>query len=89
MLMLLSLRMMSMLLGVEETLLRPSKASPPLMLPSPMTATTWRSICCCSAATAMPSATEMLLEACPQVLVSYSLSSGEGKGRSPSILRFS
>ena len=64
MLMLLSLRMMSRLLGVSEALLSPSKASPPLIAPSPITATTFRSGCpCCKAATLMPRAAEMELEA--------------------------
>ena len=95
--MLLSLRMMSRSFGDEHTLLRPSYASPPLMEPSPMTATTCRcftSLPCALAftcmrwsATAMPSAAEMLFEACPQVKVSYSLSSGQGKGCSPPSLR--
>ena len=51
-----------MLLGVLETLLSPSKASPPLMAPSPITAT----VCLSSlpvflAATAIPNAAEMEL----------------------------
>ena len=80
----LSFRMMSKLLGVLDTLFSPSKASPPLMLPSPITATTCRSFSPLrSAATAMPSAADMELEACPQLNVSYWLSSGEGKGRIP------
>ncbi|CCZ37897.1 uncharacterized protein BN707_01789 [Bacteroides fragilis CAG:558] len=84
----LSLSIISRLFAVDEALFRPSKASPPLMDPSPITATTWRSRSPFrSAATAMPSAAEMELEACPQVNVSYSLSSGEGKGRIPPSLR--
>ena len=89
---LLSLRMISRSLGDELTLLSPSKARPPLMAPSPITATTCRlpfaftsplslrSTCALCSATAIPSAAEMLFEACPQVKVSYSLSAGEGKG---------
>jgi len=64
------------------------------MLPSPMTATT-----CLSSLwgepergfffipTAIPKATDMEFEAWPQVQVSYSLSSGEGKGFRPPSLR--
>ena len=37
----LSFRMMSMSLGLDDTLFKPSKARPPLMAPSPMTATTF------------------------------------------------
>lgn len=95
----LSLRMMSRSLGVDDTLLSPSKASPPLMAPSPITATTClgpllpdaagqspaRPSRC--AATAMPKAAEMELEAWPQVNVSYSLSMGVGKGQMPCSLR--
>ena len=83
--MLLSLRMMRMSLSVVDTLFRPSKASPPDMAPSPMTATTLRSVPL--AATAIPRAAEMLFEACPHIKVSYSLSSGVGKGRMPPNLR--
>ena len=84
----LSLRMIRMSFGVDDTLLRPSKARPPLMAPSPITATT----CLLAfpvffAATAMPSAAEMLLEAWPHVNVSYSLSNGVGNGRTPPNLR--
>lgn len=80
----LSLRMMSRLLGVSLTLLSPSKARPPLMAPSPMTATTCLSVSPrCMAATLMPSAAEIELEAWPHAKVSYSLSAGEGKGRTP------
>ena len=53
------------------------------MAPSPMTATTWRSSFFISAATAMPNAAEMELEAWPQTKESYSLSSGEGNGLMP------
>ena len=64
MLMLLSFRTMSMLLGVSLVLLRPSKAKPPLMEPSPITATTWRSTSpFFRAATAIPKAAEMELDA--------------------------
>ena len=86
--MLLSLRMTNMSGLATAMLLRASKASPPVSAPSPMTATTW----CLSppmrrAASDMPSAAEMELEAWPQAKVSYSLSSGEGKGRMPWSLR--
>ena len=87
-LMSLSLRMISKSLGDDETLFKPSNANPPDIAPSPITATTCRSgslfLC---AATAMPNATEIELEACPHVNVSYSLSLGEGKGRMPPNLR--
>ncbi|CUQ29333.1 Uncharacterised protein [Segatella copri] len=80
--------MMSMSLGVLDTLFSPSKASPPLMAPSPMTATTCLSVSPFSrAATAIPSAAEMELLACPQAKVSYSLSKGVGNGRMPCNLR--
>ena len=80
----LSFRIMSMLLGVADALFNPSNANPPLMAPSPIMATTWRdSSPFFSAATAMPSAADIEFEACPLVKVSYSLSSGEGKGRRP------
>ena len=75
--------------GVEDTLFSPSNANPPLMEPSPMTATIWRSVSPLLAeATAMPKAAEMELDACPQVKVSYSLSDGEGKGFKPCSFRF-
>ena len=60
----LSLSMISRLFAVDEALFNPSKASPPLMDPSPITATTWRSFSpFLSAATAIPNAAEMELEA--------------------------
>ena len=87
MLMSLSLSTIRMSLGLDDTLLSPSKARPPLIAPSPMTATTWRFCLESLAAIAMPKAAEMELEAWPQVNVSYSLSKGEGKGRMPCSLR--
>ena len=63
----LSLSTMSMSLGHDDTLFNPSKASPPLMAPSPMTATT---LCWWPRAMAMPRAAEMLFEACPQMKAS-------------------
>ena len=67
----LSLRIINRLLLVDEALFNPSKASPPLMLPSPITATTWRSFSpFLAAATAIPKAAEIELEACPQAKVS-------------------
>ena len=60
----LSLSTISRSLGLDDTLLSPSKASPPLMAPSPMTAMTClSSLPVRRAATAMPSATEMELDA--------------------------
>ena len=86
--MLLSFRIIRRLLGVAEALFSPSKASPPLMEPSPITATTCRLFSpCFLAATAIPKAAEIEFDACPQVNVSYSLSDGEGKGRMPFSLR--
>ena len=87
MLMLLSLRMMSTSFGIDDTLLSPSKARPPLMAPSPITATTLRSAPVCFSATAMPNAAEMELLACPHTKVSYSLSLGDGNGIMPCSLR--
>ena len=81
--MLLSLRMISRSLGEDDTLLRPSNARPPDMAPSPMTATTCLSASVCFAATAIPNAADMLLEAWPHVNVSYSDSSGDGNGLMP------
>ena len=65
---LLSFRIISRLLGVEEALFNPSKARPPLMEPSPITATTWRlSSPFRAAATAIPNAAEIEFDACPHV----------------------
>ena len=70
----LSLRIISRLLLVDEALFNPSKASPPLMLPSPMTATTWRSFSpFLAAATAIPKAAEMEFEACPQYAFEFAV----------------
>ena len=89
MLMSLSLRMMSRSFGDDDTLLMPSKASPPLIAPSPITATTCRlALSVRFAAMAIPSAADMELDACPHANVSYSLSSGDGNGRTPCSLRF-
>ena len=61
---LLSLRIINKLLGVLEALFNPSKASPPLIEPSPMTATTLReSSPFLAAATAIPKAAEIEFEA--------------------------
>ena len=83
----LSLRIMSRLLGVDDTLFSPSKASPPLMAPSPMTAATCLPLPSAFAATAMPSAADMEFEACPHGKVSYGLSAGDGNGRMPCSMR--
>ena len=86
---LLSLRIMSRLFGVAEALFNPSKASPPLIEPSPMTATMCLSVSPFSfAATAIPKAADIELDACPHVKVSYSLSEGVGKGARPFSFRF-
>ena len=64
----LSLRMMSKSLSVEETLFKPSNASPPLIAPSPMMATTLGVECWVLDdeifdPTAMPNAAEIEFEA--------------------------
>ena len=82
---LLSFSMISRSLGDDDTLFSPSNANPPDMEPSPITATTCR--LWLWSATAIPSAADMLLDACPQVNVSYMLSSGHGKGCRPFSLR--
>jgi len=64
-------------------LLRASKAMPAVMAPSPITATACRSAPCCCAATAMPSAAEMLVDECAVPKVSYSLSVRTGKPLTP------
>ena len=66
---------------------RASKAIPPVMAPSPMTATTFRSMPCFSAASAMPIAAEMLVEECPTPKVSKGLSLRLGKPDNPSSWR--
>src|SRR5574344_255019 len=84
MLILLSFNIISISLGVEDTLFSPSKAKPPLIAPSPIIATICLSLLpSFLAATAIPKAADMEFDACPAVKVSYSLSSGEGKGRRP------
>jgi hypothetical protein len=60
-----------------------SKAMPPVMAPSPMTATTRRGSASRAAAMAMPMAAEMLVEEWPTPKVSYSLSLRFGKPDSP------
>ena len=86
--MLLSFSIMSKLFGCVQTLFRPSKAKPPVIEPSPMIATT---CCSCSsfsvAATAIPSAAEIDVEAWPAIKVSYSLSSGFVNPEMPPNLR--
>ena len=81
---LLSFSIMSRLLGVAEALLRPSNAKPPLIEPSPITATMCLFVSFFRLAlTAIPSAAEMEFDACPHVNVSYWLSDGVGNGASP------
>jgi hypothetical protein len=60
-----------------------SKAMPAVIAPSPMTATALRSSPLSLAASAMPSAAEMLVELCAVPKVSYSLSSRRGKPLMP------
>ena len=78
-----------MLLLLIEALFSPSKASPPLIEASPITATTLRftaSLFTCEAI-AIPRAAEIELEAWPAVKVSYTLSFGLGKPLSPPRVR--
>lgn len=61
-------------------LFKPSKANPPVMAPSPMMATDWRSSSpFILAATAMPKAAEIDVEECPVPKASYLLSLLFGK----------
>ena len=60
-----------------------SKAMPAVMAPSPMMATALRSSPFWRAASAMPSAAEMLVDECAVPKVSYSLSSRRGKPEMP------
>ena len=85
--MLLSLRIISKSLSNEDALLSPSKAIPPVIEPSPITATTFLSSPLTLAATAIPIAALMELDACPAVKVSYSLSLGWGNPANPSFFR--
>ena len=86
--MLLSFKMINMSFGVEDTLFKPSKANPPLIDPSPIIATVcWFFLFKRLAATAIPNAAEIEFEACPHAKVSYSLSEGDGNGRTPLSLR--
>ena len=57
---------------------------PAVMAPSPITAIEWRDSPFWRAATAMPSAAEMLVDECAVPKVSYSLSSRRGKPDKPS-----
>jgi len=81
--------MMSKLLGLMDALFNPSKANPPAMDASPMTAMTFLSFCSCFScvAMAMPNAADMELEACPAMKASYSLSAGFGNPLNPLSLR--
>ena len=65
-------------------LFKPSKANPPVMAPSPMMATDWRSSSpFILAATAMPKAAEIDVEECPVPKASYLLSLLFGKPLRP------
>ena len=71
-----------------ETLFSPSKASPPVIAPSPIIATTLLAVLFSKRAAAVsaksnPRAAEMLLLACPATKASCSLSAGEGNGDNP------
>ena len=82
--MLLSLRITSRLVRFEApALFSPSKARPPVIEPSPITATTCRFSPRSSAALAMPNAAEIDTEACPPPKASYSLSDMRGKPLMP------
>ena len=82
--MLLSFRITSRLVRLlAPALFSPSKASPPVIEPSPMTATTRYFSPRSSAALAMPKAAEIDTEACPPPKASYSLSDMRGKPLMP------
>ena len=71
-------------------LLRASSAIPPVIAPSPITATIFSFVPCKSLATTMPSAAEIEVEACPVPKASHSLSFFFGKPDKPSnFLKFS
>jgi hypothetical protein len=66
-----------------EVLFNPSKAKPPVMAPSPITATTFLFSPFIRAAIAIPNAAEMEVEACPVPKASYSLSLMRGNPLMP------
>ena len=85
----LSFSIISKLLGLIAALFKPSNANPPDMDASPITAITfWSFSCFRLAATAIPKAAEIELDACPAIKASYSLSLGFGKPLIPLNLRF-
>ena len=76
----LSLRITKTLAPASPAWLRASKAMPPVIEPSPITAMWLRlSLPCRCAATAIPNAAEMEVEECPVPKESYSLSDIFGK----------
>jgi hypothetical protein len=81
--MLLSFRITSRSLSELPALLRASKARPPVMLPSPMIATTWWSWSSRSRISAKPTAAEIEVLACPAPKWSCGLSSRLRKGLRP------
>ena len=83
----LSLRMTRMSVFMAPALLRPSKAMPPVMAPSPMTATIFSSLPESFAATAMPRAAEMDVDECPTPKESNGLSDIFGKPLMPLYVR--
>ena len=84
----LSFRITSRSVFAAPALLSPSKASPPVSAPSPITAITSRFSPLRADAAAMPSAAEIEVEACPVPNASYSLSLMLGKPLNPFSLRF-
>ena len=68
---------------LAPALFSPSNARPPVIEPSPITATTFRRSPRSSAALAMPNAAEIDTEACPPPKASYSLSAMRGKPLMP------
>ena len=69
--------------SATPALFRASKAMPAVMAPSPMMATALRWSPLIFAASAMPSAAEMLVDECAVPKVSYSLSLRRGKPLMP------
>jgi hypothetical protein len=72
---------------MAPALLSASNAMPPVIAPSPITATQRRGSPLCFAATAMPSAALIEVLACAVPKVSYSLSLRRGKPDSPPHMR--
>src|SRR5574344_64346 len=84
---LLSLRMTRRSALLVPALFRPSKASPPVIAPSPIRATTFSLRPCSLAASASPRAADIEVEECPTPNASYSLSLLLGKPLMPPWVR--